>query len=421
MIALARVRRAAPTNNDAGCHATVDRVTLLDRAVVFLYLATLALLPWAWFPPFPWLHEHAQWSDPVFAATAVCWVVARWRDQRWPRFSPALVATVAYLVTASLSLLFSPSRETAGTWKLLGIAELCALVVITADLASKAPVMRDIARVLTVTALCVAIGAISGLLLFYAGKGTRLIGIYGELTPSPFYARVQAGLYNPNLLASFCIFAAALVGHPNAELPAWLRRTGMTVLWIAVALTFSRGIIGFAVAAAIRHSHNRPRRILAASCASAGIGVMVLLTFFKVSVDPVRPFESHISNLAASSRYQALTTSLASITSSPIFGTGPGTHPARYLGIPFDSHMTYAGIAATLGLPALAFFSWLVCFAWLRRGRLTNVVLWGAMAGLALDGLGQDIESFRHLWVLIGLVLADSAISEHLKCNSSLV
>jgi len=42
------------------------------------------------------------------------------------------------------------------------------------------------------------------------------------------------------------------------------------------------------------------------------------------------------------------------------------------------------------------------------------------MAGLALDGLGQDIESFRHLWVLIGLVLADSAISERLRCNSSL-
>ena len=32
----------------------------LDRAVLVLYLTSLALLPWAWFPPFPWLHEHAQ-------------------------------------------------------------------------------------------------------------------------------------------------------------------------------------------------------------------------------------------------------------------------------------------------------------------------------------------------------------------------
>src|SRR5262249_28597741 len=256
----------------------------LDRAVLVLYLTSLALLPWAWFPPFPWLHEHAQWSDPVFAATALCWAVARWRDRRWPRFGEALIAIAAYLAAAALSFFFSLSHENAGAWKLLGIAELCALAVITADLASKPRVIRDIGRVLTVTAICIAAVAVAGLLLLYMGKGTRLIGIYGELTPSPSYARVQAGFYNPNLLASFCIFAAAAVGHPHADLPVWLRRTGMIALWIAVALTFSRGIIGFAVAVAIRQSHNRPRRILAASFAVAGIGVMVLLTFCKVSL-----------------------------------------------------------------------------------------------------------------------------------------
>jgi hypothetical protein len=75
--------------------------------------------------------------------------------------------------------------------------------------------------------------------------------------------------------------------------------------------------------------------------------------------------------------------------------------------------MTYIGIAATLGLPALAFFCWLVCKAWRSRRRPTELSLWGVMAGLALDGLGQDIESFRHVWVLIGLVLADAARSQN--------
>jgi hypothetical protein len=41
------------------------------------------------------------------------------------------------------------------------------------------------------------------------------------------------------------------------------------------------------------------------------------------------------------------------------------------------------------------------------------------MAGLALDGLGQDIESFRHLWVLIGLVLADAASSQNPRSDST--
>src|SRR5262244_3624893 len=106
----------------------------LDRAVLVLYLTTIALLPWAWFPPFPWLHEHAQWSDPLFAATAVCWAVARWRARPWPHLGPPHLAVGAYFAAASLSFILSSSHETASALKLLGIAELCTLAVITADL-----------------------------------------------------------------------------------------------------------------------------------------------------------------------------------------------------------------------------------------------------------------------------------------------
>lgn len=365
-------------------------------------------MPWAWFPPFPWLHEHAQWSDPLFAATAVCWAVASWRARRWPRLGLPHAAILAYLAAAILSFVFSSSHETASALKLLGIAELCTLAVITADLASDERMVPRIARVVAITSLLVAAASVSGLVLFYAGVKTPLIGIYGELTPSPLYARAQAGLYNPNLLASFCIFAAAVVGHRDADLPTWLRRAALAALWIAVGLTFSRGIIGFGVAATIRSAHTRARRTIAAVCALAGVVVMALLTVRSVSLDPTRPFQVHTNRSTSSSRYQALTTSLESIFRTPLLGTGPGTYPGRYLGNPFDSHMTFAGVAGTLGLPALAFLTWLVCIAWLGRRRPTELSLWGGMAGLGLDGLGQDIESFRHLWVLIGLVLANA-------------
>src|SRR5262245_60512194 len=257
-------------------------IAVLDRGVIFLYLTALALLPWAWFPPFPWLHEHAQWSDPLFAATAICWAVARWRARRWRRLGLPHLAIGAYLVAAILSFVFSSSHETASASKLLGIAELCTLAVITADLASEKRMVTRIARVMAITGLLVAVASVSGLLLFYSGVKTPLIGIYGELTPSPLYARAQAGLYNPNLLASFCIFAAAVVGHRDADLPAWLRRAAMAALWIAVGLTFSRGIIGFGVAASIRCAHTRSRRTLAALCTIAAVAMMALLTFRSV-------------------------------------------------------------------------------------------------------------------------------------------
>ena len=75
--------------------------------------------------------------------------------------------------------------------------------------------------------------------------------------------------------------------------------------------------------------------------------------------------------------------------------------------MPFDAHMTPLNIAATLGLPALAAFVAIPCLLWRARRRPTNLVLWGALAGIGLDGLAQDVEDFRHVWVLFGLAAAD--------------
>jgi hypothetical protein len=30
--------------------------------------------------------------------------------------------------------------------------------------------------------------------------------------------------------------------------------------------------------------------------------------------------------------------------------------------------------------------------------------LWSAFAGLSLDGLAQDVDHFRHIWLLLGLL-----------------
>ena len=132
---------------------------------------------------------------------------------------------------------------------------------------------------------------------------------------------------------------------------------------------------------------------------------MVCFTFFKVSLNPLRPYEIEMRTTASSSRYQAFTTSLETLVSKPLWGSGPATHPGRYHGNPFDSHMTFLNIAASLGIPALVAFISLFAIAWRRRKRPTNLAIWGGLAGLALDALGQDIEDFRHLWVLAGLAM----------------
>jgi hypothetical protein len=237
---------------------------------------------------------------------------------------------------------------------------------------------------------------------------SRLIGIYGELEPSPWYARVQAGAYNPNLLASFCIFAAAVVARHDSKLPVALRRVTIAALWLTVLLTFSRGILGFVLALVIRTANTPRRRVVAAVCAVLCVCSIGLLTLWRPSINPTRPLETRFESIP-SSRYQAASSALATLLNHPLFGSGLGTSPGQYEGAPFDSHCTPINIAATLGLPALVAFSFLAASLWRGRTRPTDLAIWGALAGLAVDGLAQDIEDFRHVWVLLGLAAADAS------------
>jgi hypothetical protein len=336
------------------------------------------------------------------------WAIDRWRLRLLPRLCPAHVALALYFLFACLSLLFAAPNPRAGLPKLLGIAELCALAFITSDLASRPRTFQRIARTIAITSLVSAGAAILGLVCFYAGISSHLIGIYGELEPSRWYARVQAGTHNPNLLASFCIFASAIVAHRNGELPVWLRRITLTALWITVGLTFSRGILGFILAALIRDANTRFRRRVAAVCGAVSVAVVIALSVWNPSVNPAHPLDMSFRS-RESSRLQAATSSISTLLRHPLFGSGLGTSPGQYLGAPFDAHLTPLNIAATLGLPSLISFVFLITLVWRRRLRPTDLCIWGGLAGMALDGLAQDTEDFRHLWVMLGLASANAS------------
>lgn len=380
----------------------------LSRLLLALYLATLALLPWSWFPPFPFLHQHAQWSDSLFALTAIVWLCERWRLKQWPRLNAIHGSMAAYLICAALSVLLASPDKRAGAVKLVGIAELCALAFITSDLAHRPGATRAVGRVVTLTSLAVAVAGVAGLILFYAGVSTRLIGTYGDLQAAAGYARIEAGFYQPNLLASYCLFAFAVVSRQGNELPPWLRRLTLAAVSLALLLTFSRGILALGLAAAIGKATTRGRRIFAAAYALGGAVVIFLLTFYNLSLDVSHPLAAHLEHGATSSRYQAISSSLATLAAGPLAGAGVGALPGVYQVIPFDAHLTPLNIAATMGLPALIAFVVLMTLLVRRRHRPTDLALWGGLAALALDGLAQDVEDFRHVWVMIGLALADA-------------
>ena len=169
---------------------------------------------------------------------------------------------------------------------------------------------------------------------------------------------------------------------------------------------YKRQILAFALAAAIRGAGTAPRRWLVKALAAVLVVAMVALTVVHVTFSPARPWAPQVRS-GPSPRMEATATSLETLGLHPLLGTGPGSTPGRRGDEAFDAHLTPLNVAATLGLPALLGLLLVPVALWRARRRPTDRALWGVLAGLALDGLAQDVEDFRHLWVALGLADAD--------------
>jgi len=374
---------------------------LLDRLARFLYLATLALLPWGGLVRFPWLHENAQWSDALFALATAAWAAGLLAARRLPRLRLVHAGLLLYLGWVAESLLAASPRPAAGPAKLLGVAMLVALFVVTSDMMGRPGMPSAIGRTIAATSLLAALAAAVGVALSYFGRITPLVGPCGDLLPGPL-SRAQAGFPHPNLLASWCVFASGTLAREDAGLSRTWRRVAQAALAVTVVLTTSRAILAFALAAAIRGATSPARRRLAGALAAVLVVAMLGLTVVNLTFYPLRPWDVRVLP-GSSPRLEAALTSLGTLAAHPLLGTGPGTSPGHRGGMPFDAHLTPLNVAATLGLPALAGLVLAVLALWRGRSRPTDLATWGMLAGLGLDGLGQDVEDFRHVWVALGL------------------
>jgi hypothetical protein len=218
---------------------------------------------------------------------------------------------------------------------------------------------------------------------------------------------VRAGFESAPLLASWCIAASAILAWPRGELPQTWRLAGQIALSLIVVATLSRGVLAFTVALLIRWaaaSPSRARTLATAGAALAVVAVLALLTVGNLNTDPLSygfPYDGP--------RHQAIVTTWHTVRSDPLVGAGPGDDPGFYLGQPFRAHLTPLNIAGTAGLPALLALTGMAIALWRGRSRATDVAIWSGLAGLMIDGLAQDVDHFRHVWLLIGLAAVATA------------
>jgi hypothetical protein len=372
-----------------------------------IYLLALAALGWKWLSPISAAYERAGWSDILIAAAAAAWLLERLRAHSLPRVRPFHLLLLAFVAITLVSAAFADDRGT-GARNLLLVIELAVIALLSSEFASNDDGLGGIVLVVTGLSLITGALALVGLALFYADVHTSLIGHYGEqFVASKRYARVAAGFESPPLLASFCIFASAIVAQERGPLPRRLRVTTQVVLSLLVLSTLSRGAIGFFAAMAIRNAAARPAsaaaRRLAIGAVVGGVLLMAALTVGRLHLDPTRPETISYEAPDPGNRREAFVTGMETLGDHPLLGKGPGSLVAINQYEPFRAHFTPLNVAATTGIPALLVLVALFVSLWRERRRPTPIATWSGLLGLGIDGLGQDIEHFRHVWVLVGV------------------
>ena len=231
--------------------------------------------------------------------------------------------------------------------------ELAVAASITSEFASERRGFRAIVVVIAGVSLITAALAVLGLALFYAGENTSLIGAYGEqFIRSGSYARVAAGFGSPPLLASFCIFASAVVAKEDFPLPARVATATQVALATVVLLTLSRGAIAFFMAMAIQAAHCRLGPAVAGRVAVglvvAAVAVVAALSVGRLHLDPTRPSTITYEVPDPGNRREAFDTGLDTLPDHPLAGKGPGTYVSLNRGFPFRAHFTPLNVAATM-------------------------------------------------------------------------
>jgi hypothetical protein len=378
----------------------------LPRPAVLLLLAAVAGLGFKWLSPVGSSYENAILSDALLAGAALARIAEL--PQRPLRLGVAHRWLAAYVVLVGVSAL-AASDHTEALKALLVIVELAVLAVLTADLAADETVARVLGVVVLASVAFTAALAVVGLVLFYAGDSTSLIGAYGEqFEASGRYARIAAGFSTPPLLGSWCIAAAAIVAWRRAALPArWVAWAQLAVVLLA-ALTLSRSLLGVLAVLVIQWAARAPTRVrvrVAIAFMAGSIALLAVLTVGRLHLDPTRPLQASYEVPDPGNRRAAAETSWHTLREHPIVGLGPGSYPGMNRGQPFRAHLTPLNVAATVGIPALVALAGFLVVLWRRREHPIDIALWSGAAGLALDGLAQDIEHFRHVWLLIGLLM----------------
>lgn len=402
--------------------------SVLERAAGIAYLVIVGLLPFR-FGSVRVGGLVVGVTDAAFVVAAALWCAAAVLHGTRPRLLRAYWPMLAYAGAMALSIAVSsePRRSVikfAGECYLLGLAFL-GMNLITTEVK-----LERVVRVwLGATAINV-LACLIGVVAFYLGVRDRGVNLvlwnYGSLPPGN-YPRVYGFFANGNMFCNYLIVSVLMtLAAEHSHLIS--RRAAVCLLLLsglAAAFTLSTGIGGIALGAGMWF-WLQTRVTSKANWGKFALGAGVLVATALLGATTV----SFSQNATESPRILVWKDAFQTFLNHPLLGKGVGTDPVNVSWVEpsgiqehlTEAHNVFLSIAAQEGVVGLVAFSWLVVHllrGWYSRSWHTGGAgAWPRAFGCALvgsllyQGLSGAFEDARHIWVLIGLLVAATYLPE---------
>jgi O-antigen ligase len=344
---------------------------------------------------------------------------------------------LAYAVGLAPSLLASGDVASSLT-KLAGSLYLVTLAGLTALLINSEAKLRRAILVWLGTTAAMGLLAPLSVAAFALSSGSGLLDYtsygFGSLPPGN-YPRLALTFINANMMCNYLTVSLGLL--LAAKRCEWIARAPFNLLLAGIlfaALTsLSPGLGGIALLAGLWAwlTERKSAPMIAKWGLAAGIG-LALLFAVALAVTPViypaAPFVVRVpltdAILVPSGRFLAWTSAAGEFLRHPLIGHGIGIdaaavtypRPDGFVEQLTDAHNLFLSIGAQAGLAGLAGLGAVIALAVRLTGRLHLDERRGSALRLALglsfldafvyQGLGGSFEDTRHLWVLLGLLIA---------------
>jgi O-antigen ligase len=246
----------------------------------------------------------------------------------------------------------------------------------------------------------------------------------GVLSPFIFYPRgedrLTGLLVDPNayggFLAVVLLIQLTLVAANRSKIPAWVWAPNTALLFLGLALTYSRSAwlasLCGAVALVLHLARRERTRLFGFALAALLVVLPVFLLASRTSISEIWSLASRTPQITT--RFSLVLDALRSFSSSPVWGIGVGVFTTLPVSHGLIIHSTYFWLLAETGIVGLLLMGWFLVRVylearvsykgggprsrWIVLAGIASLATWlGFMVGI--EGLYQ-----RHFWFLCATI-----------------